>query len=106
MAHDIALVAAEIVHDHDIARAKGGQEDFLDIGPKALAIDRPLDEPWRIDPVMAQGREEGRGLPAAVRNLGGEFTSAWRPSVLVQVSSMKNSRFRCDSQTAWSPETA
>ncbi|MDE2473359.1 MAG: hypothetical protein KGL35_32790 [Bradyrhizobium sp.] len=45
-------MAAEIVHDHDIASdtispAKSRQKNLLDIGAKAHAIDRPLDERWR-----------------------------------------------------------
>jgi hypothetical protein len=41
----------------DIARAKGRQKNLLDMGSKARAIDRSPDEPWCIDPVMAQGRQ-------------------------------------------------
>lgn len=41
-------MVAEIVHDHDIAGTKGRQENLLDVGPEALAIDRSLDEPWRL----------------------------------------------------------
>jgi hypothetical protein len=58
LTHDLAFVAAEIVHDDDISGPKGGQQDLLDIGPEARPGDRPLDEPWCIDPVMAQGRQE------------------------------------------------
>ena len=79
-AHGLALVAAEIVHDDDVAWAQRGDEDLLDIGSKALAVDRPLEKPWRVDPVMAQGGQEGRGLPAAVRDLGDERSAARRPS--------------------------
>ena len=53
VAHGFASVAAEIVHDHDITRTKRRQKNLLDLGPKALAVDQPLDEPRRIDPVMA-----------------------------------------------------
>ena len=42
-----AFVAAEVVQDDDIAGPKDGQENLLDIGPKADAIDRSLDEPCR-----------------------------------------------------------
>lgn len=80
LANCFAPVAAEIIQDDDIARSKDGQKDFLDIGAKAHAIDRPLDEPWRINPVMAQGRQEGHGLPAAVGNLGVKSAPARRPS--------------------------
>jgi len=80
LANCFAPVAAEVIQDDDIAGSKDGQQNLLDIGAKAHAIDRPLDEPWRIDPVMAQGRQEGHGLPAAVGNLGVKSASARRPS--------------------------
>ena len=79
LAYDLALVAAEIVEDHDIAGTKGWKQHLLDIGSEALAVDRSLDEPWRVDPVVAQGCQEGHGLPAAVRNLGGQSVPTRRP---------------------------
>jgi hypothetical protein len=48
-------MAAEVIQDDDTAGPKDGQKNLLDIGAKACAIDRPLDEPWRIDPIMTQG---------------------------------------------------
>ena len=78
--HRLAFVATEIVHDDDVTFAQRGQEDLLDIGSKALAVDRPLKQPRCIDAVMAQGGQEGRGLPVAVRDLGDETLAAWRPS--------------------------
>jgi len=80
MANCFAPVAAKVIQDDDIAGAKDGQKHLLDIGAKAHTIDRPLDEPWRIDPIMAQGRQEGHGLPAAVGNLGVKSAPARRPS--------------------------
>lgn len=80
LAHGFASVAAEIVQDDDIAGTKGRQENLLDINPEAHAIDWSLDEPWRIDAVMAQGYQEGHGFPAAVRDFGGEPVPARRPS--------------------------
>jgi len=32
-------MTAEVVHDHDVAGAKRGDEDLLDIGPEALTVD-------------------------------------------------------------------
>ncbi len=74
------------------------EEDLLDVGSEALAVDRAVEDPWRIDPVVAQGGQEGRGLPVAVRDLGGEpLPRGAQPRsgamlVLVQVSSMKTRR--------------
>ena len=53
LAHRFGFVTTEIVHDHDVAGAKRGDEDLLDIGPEALAVDRTVEEPWSVDPVMA-----------------------------------------------------
>ena len=46
-----------------ITRSPGlivGVEQFLDIGSKAIAIDRTVDEPWRLDAVVTKRR---RRLP-------------------------------------------
>ena len=72
LTHDFASVAAEIIHHDDVAGTKRREEYALHVEAKAVAVDRALDKPWRLDPVMAQGRQEGHRLPAAVWNLGGE----------------------------------
>ena len=64
----LATVAAEIVDDDDVAWLEGGDEDLLDIGQEALAVDRSVEQPWRIDAVMAESGDEGQRLPAAVRD--------------------------------------
>src|SRR5262245_64837932 len=45
LTHGFALVAAEIVHDDDVAFAKRRQEDIFQIGSKVLAVDRPVKKP-------------------------------------------------------------
>src|SRR2546426_11694144 len=52
-ARGFALVAAEIVQNDDVAGTKRGHEDLLDIDPEALAVDRPLEQPRRVDAVVA-----------------------------------------------------
>ena len=79
-AHGAALMRAEIVEDDDVARPQGRHEHLLDIEPEALAVDRPVDEPGRVDAIVAQRRQEGHGLPAAVRDLGVEPLAARRPA--------------------------
>src|SRR5262249_1410457 len=79
-AHGFALVAAEIVHDDDVAWLQGGDEDALDISSEVLAIDWTIKDPWGVNPVMAQGDQESRGLPVAVRDLGIEPLATRRPS--------------------------
>jgi hypothetical protein len=75
-----AAVAAEIVQNHDVAGVKRRKKDLLDIEAETLAIDRPLEKPWCLDPVMAQRGQEGHGLPTAVWNLGGEPLATRCPS--------------------------
>ena len=73
-------MASEIVHDDYVALAKGRHKNPLDIGSKALAIDRSLEKPRCVDPIEAKRGQERRRLPAAVRHLGEEAFAAWRRS--------------------------
>jgi hypothetical protein len=66
----LAFAAAEVVQDDDIARREGRGEDLLDIEEEGFAVDRPIDRPRRIDPVVAQRGDEGQGLPTAVGRIG------------------------------------
>ena len=45
-----------------------GDENLLDIELEALAVDRSVDEPGRIDAIVAQCGQEGHGLPMAMRS--------------------------------------
>src|SRR5271156_3157700 len=63
------------------ARWRAGRyEDLFDIGVEALAVDGPVEQAGRIDAVVAQGGEERRGLPLALRDLVDEPLSLWRPA--------------------------
>ena len=73
-------MAAEVIEDDDIAGPQSGKENLLDIEPKALAIDRALEQPWRLDAIVTQRRQESRGLPSAVRDLAGEPLATRRPA--------------------------
>ena len=42
-AHRGALVARQVVHDHDVTGSKFGHEDLGDIGFEPVAIDRPVE---------------------------------------------------------------
>src|SRR3984893_4953182 len=79
-ANGLALVAAEIVENDNVAWLQRGDEDLLDIEAEQLAIDRTIDDPWRVDPVVAQGGEEGHRLPMAVGRLGLKPLAAQPPS--------------------------
>jgi len=43
LAYGFSFVAAEIVHDYDIAGMKRGDEDLFDIGPEALTVDGTVE---------------------------------------------------------------
>jgi hypothetical protein len=51
----------------------------LNIDPEAFAIDWPVEQPWRIDAVAAQGGEECHGLPVSVGNLSRQALTAQSP---------------------------
>jgi hypothetical protein len=76
----LALVRAEIVHDHDVAWPQAWDENFFHIEPEAFTIDRTVEEPNRFDLILAQCGQEGHGLPMAMRHLGLDPLAAWRPA--------------------------
>jgi hypothetical protein len=70
----LALVAAEVVQDDHVAGSQRRGEDLLDVEAEELAVDRTVDHPGRIDAVVAQGGDEGQGLPVAVGRIGPQAT--------------------------------
>jgi hypothetical protein len=70
MARRIALaLCAEIIHDHQIALEQAGREHLSDIGEKALAVDRTIEQPGRLDPVAARRGQEGQRVPMSERQV-------------------------------------
>ena len=67
LAYRSGLVGAEVVHDNNVAGFEDRYELLLDIGAKALAIDRPVEHARRRQPVAAQRAEEGQRAPVTVR---------------------------------------
>src|SRR5262249_34303303 len=55
-------------------------EHLVDIEAEALAIDRALDQPGRLDAIVAQGGNEGHGRPATVRHLGWQALAERAPA--------------------------
>jgi hypothetical protein len=78
--HRLSFLGAEIVEDHDVARLQRRHEELFDIGVEALAVDGPVKQAGRFDAVVAQGGEESRGLPFALRDLVDEPLAPWRPA--------------------------
>src|SRR5512135_928386 len=81
MADSLALMTAEIVHDHDIAAAQGGHQELLYVSAKAGTVDRAVDDAGRRDPVAAQHRQKGQGTPASLRHLGDQAGAAGTSSM-------------------------
>lgn len=75
-----SLVAAEIVHDHDVTRPEAWHKDLFDVAEKALAIDRAVEHARCGYCVTAQGRKECHCLPMAMGNVGHEPLSLQAPS--------------------------
>jgi len=78
--YDLGFVAAEIVDDDDVAGSERRQKKLLDIGAEAVAVDGSVDDARCVDPVAAQGRQEGQRSPMPVRDLGQKPVAAWRPA--------------------------
>ena len=66
----VALVAAEVVHDDNVAGVEASEQDLLDIALEALAVDRPVKHARCRDPVASKGSQERHGLPVAMRDVG------------------------------------
>ena len=97
-AHSRALVAAEVIHHHHVAGAECRDEDALDIGAKDVAVDRAVEDPGRVDPIMSERRDKGRGVPVqngaapGRRSPFGAQPLSGAMLVLAQVSSMNTRR--------------
>jgi hypothetical protein len=65
-----ALVTAEVIDHHDITRPESWGEALFGIGREDLGIHGTVDDHGREDLVPADGGDQGRGLPAAIRDLG------------------------------------
>jgi hypothetical protein len=81
LADGLAFVAAQVVHDDDIARAERWHQELLDIGEEGLAVDGAVEHAGRVDPFMAERSEEGQRLPFTVWHLGHEPLPARRTAV-------------------------
>ena len=60
---ELALVAAEVVHDDNITRPEGWRQDLLDIGFEAVAVDRATDGEGSRHAVKPEGGS-GQTSPA------------------------------------------
>lgn len=83
VARRLALVAAEIVEDDDIAGIEGWCQALLDPGGEGNAVERAIEHEGRDDAVVAQSR---RGRPAS----SNEGVDAPLPSLMCQSGGVEN----------------
>jgi hypothetical protein len=74
------FMAAEIVHDDDVARLKLRNENLLNIGAEAFTVDRTVKQARRGEAVAAQGAKESQRPPVAVWCEAPHPLAFWRPS--------------------------
>ena len=60
-----AFVGGEVVQYHHVALLQGRGQLGLDIEVEEFPVHCPTDHPGRVQPIMAQGGDEGLGLPVA-----------------------------------------
>ena len=78
--HGAAFVAAEVVHDDDVAWLQRGHQDLGHVGKKACAVDRAVEHARCADAVMTQACEKRHGLPVAMRGFGVEPPAGCAPA--------------------------
>ena len=92
-------MAAEIVHDDDIAGLERWNELLLDVGAEAFAVDRAVEDAWavrrsqRSAPRKVRVRQRPCGAKPRSRSPLGPHPRSGAMLVLIQVSSMKTRRF-------------
>jgi hypothetical protein len=60
LAHRLSLVRSQIVEHDDVVWLESRDQELLDRGAKAPAVDRTVEQARRLDAVVAQGGEKGR----------------------------------------------
>jgi len=74
------LVAAEIVHDDDVARLKLRNQHLLHIGAEAFAVDWAVEQAGCGEAVAAQGAKECQRPPMTVWREAPQPLTFWPPS--------------------------
>jgi hypothetical protein len=74
------LVAAQIVHDDDVALIQDRNELLFDIGAEAFAIDWAIEDARGRELVAAQGPKESKCTPVAMWREAPQARALWSPS--------------------------
>ena len=85
-------MAAEIIHDDDVAGFEEWNELLFDIGAEAFAVDWAVEDARRRELVAAQGAEESQRPPVATRHQAPHPITLGPPSFLCR----QNSDFALD----------
>lgn len=56
-------MGGEVVEHDDVAWAQRGHQDLLDVGEETWAVDRPIEDRGRPDPLETQRGDDGVRLP-------------------------------------------
>ena len=80
LARGLGFVASQIVGDDDVAGPQRRNQLLLDISAEALAIDGPIEDARRGEPVTAKRRQEGHGAPAAMRGIATQSLALGSPT--------------------------
>ena len=78
--HLRGFVRPEIVHDDHVARLKRGNEQLLDVGAQAFAVDRAIKDKRGSQSIMAEGAEEGQRAPVAMGRKGADALAPGPPT--------------------------
>lgn len=63
------LVAGEVVQDDDVTGPQLGGKHLLDIGAKAFAVHRPVEDEWCDEALRGYAGKERRYFPMAMRRI-------------------------------------
>ena len=64
------LMAAEVIHHHDVAWPQGWDQELYHPGEETLGVDGAIQDARRGDAITSQPGHEGECLALAVRNFG------------------------------------
>jgi hypothetical protein len=73
-------VAAEIVHDDDVAGFEDRHELLFDIGAEAFAVYRPVEDAGCGEAITAKRAEEGQRLPMPMRREAAQAFASGPPA--------------------------
>ena len=60
--HLSGFVRSEIVHNYNVAWLERGNEQLLDVGAEAFAVDRAIKDKRGRHSIMAEGAQEGQRI--------------------------------------------